>query len=51
MPQWLIVLPWVAIALDLATATVIAFDVRRHPQHRGIMNVVWPVTALYLTGE
>ena len=29
------------------SAVAIAIDVRRHPQKMWIMNVVWPVTALY----
>ncbi len=47
MPQWLIVLSSVAIALGLGTAATIALDVTRHPQHMTIMNFVWPVTELY----
>lgn len=47
MPQWLVILSWVSIILGLATAGVIAFDVRRHPQRMTIMNIVWPVTGLY----
>jgi hypothetical protein len=30
------------------TALAIAFDVTAHPQHMKIMNVVWPITGLYL---
>jgi hypothetical protein len=47
MPQWLVVMSWVAIGLGLATALAVALDVIRHPQHMSIMNVVWPVTGLY----
>lgn len=47
MPHWLTVLSWVSIALGLATAAAIAFDVRRHPQRMRIMSIVWPVTGLY----
>ncbi|MDE2468566.1 MAG: DUF4396 domain-containing protein, partial [Bradyrhizobium sp.] len=47
MPQWLVILSWVSIILGLATAGMIALDVRRHPQHMTIMNIVWPVTGLY----
>lgn len=47
MPQWLIVLSWVAIGLGLATGAAIALDVTRHPQRMKIMNIVWPVTGLY----
>jgi hypothetical protein len=48
MPLWLVIVSWVAIILGLLTAIVITFDVIAHPQHMWIMNVVWPVTALYL---
>jgi len=46
MPQWLVILSWVSIILGLATAGMIALDVRRHPQNMTIMNIVWPVTGL-----
>jgi hypothetical protein len=38
-----------SISLGIAAlcALVITVDVIRHPQRMGIMNVVWPVTALY----
>jgi hypothetical protein len=38
---------WASIGLALACAVVIAVDEVRHPQAMGVMNVVWPVTALY----
>lgn len=38
---------WISIALGIATALVIAADVRRHPQPMGVMNVTWPITGLY----
>jgi len=38
---------WISIGLGLATALVIALDVRKHPQSMRIMNIVWPVTGLY----
>ena len=44
----LVVISWVSLALAGASALVILFDIlagRR--QHMAIMNVVWPVTALY----
>ncbi len=47
MPQWLIILSWIAIGLGFVTAGAIAVDVMRHPQRMKIMNVVWPVTGLY----
>ncbi|MEO7337560.1 MAG: DUF4396 domain-containing protein [Caldimonas sp.] len=39
----------VALLLGLACALVIAVDVMRHPQQMAVMNVVWPVTALFGT--
>jgi hypothetical protein len=44
----LTVVSWVAVILGLLTALAIAFDVAAHPQPMKIMNVVWPITALYL---
>lgn len=40
---------WVSIAVAFACAVWIAADEVRHPQAMAIMNVVWPVTALYLS--
>ena len=40
---------WVSIALALMCATWIAIDETRNPQKMGIMNVVWPVSALYFS--
>jgi len=40
---------WISLGLALVCALVIAIDERRHPQKMGVMNVVWPVTALYLS--
>src|SRR5580692_1233536 len=48
MAQWLIIVSWVAVILGLLTALAIAFDVTARPQHMKIMNVVWPITGLYL---
>ena len=48
MAQWLIIVSWVAVILGLLTALAIAFDLTAHPQHMKIMNVVWPITGLYL---
>lgn len=47
IPDWLHVLSIVSLALGAVCALVIAWDLRRHPQHMWIMNVVWPVTALF----
>jgi hypothetical protein len=42
-------LAWVSIGVAVACAAVIAVDEVRHPQAMGVMNVVWPVTALYFS--
>lgn len=47
VPPWLHTLSIVSLLLGFTCALVIAADVRRHPQHMWIMNVVWPVTALF----
>ena len=49
MPEWLHVLAIVFLLLGFASAIVVAVDVMRNPQHMGIMNIVWPVTALFGT--
>ena len=48
MAQWLTIVSWVTVILGLLTALALAFDVATHPQHMKIMNVVWPITGLYL---
>ena len=40
---------WVSLAVAFACALWIAVDEMRHPQAMAIMNIVWPVTALYLS--
>ena len=47
VPQWLHILSIASLLLGFACAVLIAVDVRRHPQQMGIMNIVWPVTALF----
>jgi hypothetical protein len=34
------------LVLGFGCAAWVAFDILRHPQHMGIMNLVWPVIAL-----
>jgi hypothetical protein len=46
-PPWLHILSVVSLAVGAACALAIAVDEFRHPQHMWIMNVVWPVTALF----
>ncbi|EJW13171.1 putative integral membrane protein [Rhodovulum sp. PH10] len=49
IPTWLHVLSIVSLLAGFAIAIGIAIDVMRHPQHMGIMNVVWPLSALFGT--
>ena len=45
----LVWLAWVSIAVAVMCAVVIVVDEVRHPQSMGVMNVVWPITALYFS--
>lgn len=47
IPSWLHVLAVTMLALGIVIATIIALDESRHPQDMPIMDVVWPVTALF----
>lgn len=47
MPTELVIISYVTLALGAAAALWIAFDLRRHPQQMAVMNVVWPVCALF----
>ena len=47
IPTWLHLLAWLSLVVGVACAVWIAIDLGRHPQHMGIMNVVWPATALF----
>jgi hypothetical protein len=40
---------WISLAVSFASALIVAADEFRHPQKMWIMNVVWPVTALYFS--
>ena len=40
---------WISLAVAFLCAIVIAVDEMRHPQKMWIMNIVWPVTALYFS--
>src|ERR1700744_4429872 len=48
-PPWLTVLAWIYIGLCLGCAGVITWDivVAGHRQPMGVMNFVFPITALY----
>ncbi len=47
IPDWLHLLSLLALAVGFACAAIIAADEIRHPQNMWIMNVVWPVVALF----
>src|SRR5579875_2141294 len=40
---------WISLGIAFACALIIAADEVRHPQKMGVMNLVWPITALYLS--
>ena len=46
-PTWLHWLSVGSLAVALGCAVLIAIDLARHPQRMWIMDVVWPVTALF----
>lgn len=46
-PQWLHILSISLLVLGAACAVFVLIDVLRHPQHMTVMNVVWPVCALF----
>ena len=45
----LVVIAWFSIVVAGICAVIIVVDEARRPQHMTIMNVVWPVTALYFS--
>lgn len=47
VPAWLHILAVASLILGAACAAAIAADLLRHPQQMWIMNVVWPVVALF----
>ena len=49
VPGWLHALSVAGLTLGFACAALVLVDVVRHPQHMAVMNVVWPVTALFGT--
>ena len=50
VPQWLHALSIAYLLLGAISAAIITLDLIRHPQHMWIMNLVWPITALFGTG-
>ena len=51
-PIWLTVIAWIWMSIAFITSGVIAFDifVQGHRQQMGVMDAVYPITALYLGG-
>lgn len=49
IPSWLHVLALVALSCGFVSAAIVAVDEIRHPQHMWIMNLVWPLVALFGT--
>ncbi|HEX3754381.1 MAG TPA: DUF4396 domain-containing protein [Rhizomicrobium sp.] len=47
VPFWLHATAIISLLVGAASALILLVDVRRHPQHMWIMDVVWPITALY----
>jgi hypothetical protein len=49
IPGWLTAVSWAYVSLALLCAAIILYDVygRGYRQRTGVMNVVWPITALY----
>lgn len=47
IPYWLHLLSILSLAAGMIAAVIVLADVVRDPQHMGIMNVVWPVVALF----
>jgi len=45
----LAILAWASLIAAFACALIIAADEARHPQKMWIMNLVWPITALYFS--
>ncbi len=49
IPTWLHLFSIASLLLGTLCLADVAADVARHPQHMEIMNVVWPVPALFGT--
>lgn len=47
MPEWLQILSIASLVLAGLCAAIVAVDLVKHQQKMWIMNVVWPITALY----
>ena len=49
-PTWLTLIAWIWLGISFVSSGVILFDifVRGHRQPMGVMDAVYPITALYL---
>jgi hypothetical protein len=43
------IVAWISLGAAAASCLIIAIDETRHPQKMWIMNLVWPITALYFS--
>ncbi|HZC23446.1 MAG TPA: DUF4396 domain-containing protein [Candidatus Binatia bacterium] len=48
VPEWLEIVAWAWIAICFASALFILIQTLRRPQKMWIMDVVWPITGLYM---
>jgi hypothetical protein len=47
-PTWLYVLAWISLGTAAGTAVCLAVRIIFHPEKMAVMNIVWPISALYL---
>ena len=47
VPEWFYALSVASLSLGALCFLIIVIDLFKHPQRMWIMNVVWPVTALF----
>jgi len=47
VPQWLHQLSVASLMIAALSSVIVLSDVLRHPQRMAVMNVTWPITALY----
>ena len=47
LPLWLTAVATACLAVAVACAVWTAVDLTRRPQHMAVMNLVWPITALF----
>ncbi|MCO4239197.1 DUF4396 domain-containing protein [Pseudarthrobacter raffinosi] len=50
IPEWLTPVAWIYVAVGVLSAAVVLYDFygRRYRQSERMMEIVWPITALYL---